>query len=32
MTDGFADFPSQGIAQLKKLQESYPNKLNYAGI
>ena len=32
MTDGGASFPTNGIAALKRLQATYPNKLKYAGI
>ena len=32
MTDGGAGLPTNGIAALKKLQTTYPNKLKYAGI
>ena len=32
MTDGGANYPAAGISALKKLQNTYPNKLKYAGI
>ena len=32
MTDGGANYPTNGIAAMKRLQSTYPNKLKYAGI
>ena len=32
MTDGIAEYPKEGVARLKNLQEKYPNKMHYAGI
>jgi hypothetical protein len=32
MTNGGANYPFNGIQSLKKLQQTYPNKLKYAGI
>ena len=32
MTDGWSNYPRNGVSSLQKLQKLYPNKLNYAGI
>ena len=32
MTDGGANYPTNGIQALKSLQMTHPNKLHYAGI